>query len=212
MEKEIEEFLQRKGIWAEPLIIEEKTQGKTTIKKKIIDELRELKKTFAFTAITITLVTMCHVMWTALLRAQDPLDTFTLIFLNNLLVAFTLRGFRMTAKSLNRKLEWPMSIGAFLFISIVRPLATMGFGDFVRIWSSEWGWVLLEVVGIAGIVFGNFTIGPYPSRKIKIGRFEGVTAEMNYTYTDVYAIAVFAIFIAIAAAIETARIVGWWTW
>jgi len=35
---------------------------------------------------------------------------------------------------------------------------------------------------------------------------------MNYTYTDIPAIAVFAIFIAIAAAIETARIAGWWRW
>jgi len=212
MEKEIEEFIQGKGIWAERLKIEEKTQGKIIIKKKIINEFKELKKTLALASITIILVTMCHVMWTALLCAQDPLDTFSLIFLNNLLVAFSLRGFRVTAKSLNKKLEWPLAIGAFVFIAVIRPLATMGWEDFARIWSSEWGWVLLEVAGIAGIVFGNFTIGPYPSRKIKIGRFEGETAEMNYTYTDVYAIAVFAMFIAIAAAIETARIAGWLTW
>jgi hypothetical protein len=151
-------------------------------------------------------------MWSALLRAQDPLNTFSLIFLNNLFVAFKLRGFRMMAKTMNRKLEWPIAIGAFLFIAILRPLATMGFMDFARLWMSEWGWAILEVAAIAGIAFLNFSVGPYKARKIKIERFEGETAEMNYTYTDVYAIAVFAAFICIAAAIETARIMGWWIW
>jgi hypothetical protein len=212
MEKEIEEFLQRRGIWAKPLIIKEKTQEKTTIKNKIINELRELKKTFVFAASTITFVTICHMMWGALLHSYDPLDTFSLIFLNNLLVAFALRGFRVTAKTLNKKLEWPLVVGAFVFIAILRPLVTMGLGDFIKLWSSEWGWVLLEITGIAGIVFLNFSVGPYQSRRIKIGRFEGVTAEMNYTYTDVHALLVFAVFIAIVAAIETVRIMGWWIW
>ncbi|MEM3594378.1 MAG: hypothetical protein QXS27_06595 [Candidatus Jordarchaeaceae archaeon] len=205
MEKELEMFLKGEGIWSQPLtkpLPRPETATSHKIRSQIVKELKEAKNSIALAAVTITLTVTANMIYTALLSAQTSLDIFTFIFLNNILVAFAICFFKATVANLNKKLEWPMTIVAFIFIAIVRPLLTIGVWNFVKLWTSEWGWIIAEMGGVAGIGFGGWILKPCKSKKYKIFRFEGYTQARNYTTVDGYLVAVFITFIAIVAAIK----------